>query len=194
MSETSLRWALGMGALAAGIGLVVEFVTGWFQPPTNPTTVDREVQYVLVAGILLLLSLGVVLGLAYYAGVRAERDRPAMESSSFGDPHRESAWAGTIVMAAYWLVTTLQMLLTSARSGGSSAGGLVGQRLIIGLILLVFGYGLGALGGRAPAARGLLNDIATRPRAQPTPASTPLEDTSPAPGEPPAFYDHEGSP
>jgi hypothetical protein len=191
MSETSLRWGLGMGALAAGIGLVAQFVTGWFQPPTSPTTVDREVQYLIVAGIVLLISLGVVLGLAYYAGLRAERDRPAMESYSFGDRHRESAWAGTIVMAAYWLVTTLQMLLAPHHNGGSSAGAVVGQRLIVGLILIAFGYGLGALGGRAPAARSLLNDIATRSRAQAIPASTPLDDASPTRGEPPAS--HEGS-
>lgn len=192
MSETSLRWGLGMGALAAGIGLVALFVSGWFQPPTSPTTVDREVQYLLVAGMVLLISLGLVLGLAYYAGLRAERDRPAAELSSFGDPHRESAWAGTIVMAAYWLVTTLLVLLAPHHQGDPSAGGVVGQRLILGLILLVFGYGLGAMGGRAPAARSLLNDIATRPRAQATPASTPLDDASPAPGESPAS--HEGSP
>lgn len=192
MSETSLRWGLGMGALAAGIGLVAQFVSGWFQPPTSPTTVDREVQYLLLAGIVLLISLGLVLGLAYYAGLRAERDRPAMESWTFGDPHRESAWAGTIVMAAYWLVTTLLVLLAPHHNGGPSAGGVVGQRLILGLILIAFGYGLGAMGGRAPAARSLLNDIATRPRAQATPTSTPLDDASTAPGEPPAS--HEGSP
>lgn len=188
MSETSLRWGLGLGALAAGIGLAAQLVGGWFRPPTTPTTIDREVQYVIVAGTLTLAALGIALGLAYYAGLRSERDRLAGEWASFGDRRRESGWSGTIVMAAYWLITTLVILLAPHHSGDPSVGTLAGQRLVLGLIFLAFGHGLGMLGSRAPAARSLLDNIASRPRA----GAAQLEELTPAPGEPPTS--HEANP
>jgi hypothetical protein len=188
MSETTLRWGLGLGALAAGTGLATQLVGGWFRPPTTPTTIDREVQYVIVAGMLTLAALGLALGLAYYAGLRSERDRLAGGSASVGDMRRESGWAGTIVMAAYWLVTTLAILLAPHHTGDPSVGMLATQRLVLGLIFLAFGYGLGMLGSRAPAARSLLDDISSRPRA----GAVPIEEMSPAPGEP--STSHEANP
>jgi hypothetical protein len=199
MQVMSLRWALRMGALAAVVGFAAQLVSGWFQPSTSPTTVDREVQYVVVAGTLLLVAIGVTLGLAYYAGMRTERERASRAPSApngFGGEGRYAAWAGASVVAAYWLVTTLMLILAPHHPGDASVTDLLTGRIVLLVILLGFGYGLGALGGRAPAAHNLLDEIASAPRsslAPPGGVTTPVrtEDAGPAASEPNARADNE---
>jgi hypothetical protein len=59
-----------------------------------------------------------------------------------------------------------------------SSGNLLIQRLITGVVLLLLGFGLGALGSRAPAARRLLDEISVAPPVaavtmdRPTPGAT----------------------
>ncbi len=181
MQVMNLRWALWMGALAAVVGFAAQLVGGWFRPLTNPTTVDREVQYFVVAGTLSLIAMGVTLGLAYYAGMRTDQERGAqapMSSSGFGIEGREAAWAGAAVVVAYWLATTLVLVLAPHHPGDASVSDLLTQRIVLLVILVAFGYGLGALGGRAPAARKLLDEIASAPRsslAPPTGQTAPTQ-------------------
>ncbi|HEX9057987.1 MAG TPA: hypothetical protein VF818_10695 [Ktedonobacterales bacterium] len=165
MRETSLRWGLGMGAIAATIGVIAQLVGSAFQPHSNRATFDQAIKYVLIAGPLVLIALGVALGLAYYAGLRAERDRPPKVSTSpdelppWGGERRDSWLAGVIVMAAYWLITSLYTFVLTSRTPGFTLDGFLTQKLVQGLIFLAFGYGMGALGGRAPAAHSLLDSI-----------------------------------
>jgi MFS family permease len=178
MTDTSLRKGLGMGVLAAVIGLAALFVGSWFEPRTNPTTVDLEVQYFIIAGLLAFFALAAVLGLAYFAGMRTARDHSDEPSWSFGDTRREAAWSGAIVVAAYWLATTLAMLLTPHHNG-STPSDIAGRQLVAGVVFILFGYALGAVGGRALAARNLLSEISARPRTSP-------DRVTPTSGEPPS--------
>jgi hypothetical protein len=180
MRETSLRWGLGMGAIAATIGVIAQLVGSAFQPHSNRANFDQAIKYVLIAGPLVLIALGVAFGLAYYAGLRAERDRPPKVSTSkqdelppWGGERRDSWLAGMIVMAAYWLITALYTFVLTSRTPGFTLDGFLGQKLVQGFIFLAFGYGMGALGGRAPAAHSLLDSItiATPPKSQ-MPAGT----------------------
>jgi hypothetical protein len=171
MRETSLRWGLGMGAIAAALGVIAQVVGAQFRPAGSRATFDQAIKYLLIAGPLVLIALGVALGLAYYAGLRAERDRPPRASAAedelpqWGGERRDSAVAGALVMLAYWLLTSLYAFVLGLREGGTDAGSFLGQHIIQGILFLLFGYGLGALGGRAPAARKLLDAIAVAPIA-----------------------------
>lgn len=170
MRESSLRWGLGMGIIAATLGVIAEVVGAQFLPHGNQATFDQAIKYVLIAGPLVLIALGVALGLAYFAGLRAERDRPPKPADEppdaippWGGERRDSALAGVIVLGAYWLITMLYSLVLSLHANVTGIGSFIGQHIFQGIIYFLLGYGLGALGGRAPAARRLLDAIAIPP-------------------------------
>lgn len=170
MRDTSLRWGLQMGAVAAALGIVAQIVGSLLSPRPGSGSFDSVVRYLLIAGPLFLVVLGLALGLAYFAGLRAERDLPAQADAEelkyqWGGPHRESALAGTVVMACYWLITSMYNFVLAVRPGGLGIGTFLIQHLVQGIIYLLFGFGLGAIGGRAPAARRLLDEIAAAPPA-----------------------------
>lgn len=170
MRESSLRWGLGMGAIAATLGIIAEVIGAQFQPHGNQATFDQAIKYLLIAGPLVLIALGIALGLAYFAGLRAERGRPPKPADTppdeippWGGEQRDSALAGAIVMGVYWLITMLYSFVLNLHTNTAAIGGFISQHIIQGIIFLLFGYGLGALGGRAPAARRLLDAIAIPP-------------------------------
>jgi hypothetical protein len=169
MRESSLRWGLGLGAIAATLGIIAEVIGAQFQPHGNQDSFDQAIKYLLIAGPLVLMALGIALGLAYFAGLRAERDRPPKPADAspdeippWGGEQRDSALAGVVVMGAYWLITMLYSFVLNLHTS-AALGSFISQHLIQGIIFLLFGYGLGALGGRAPAARHLLDAIAIPP-------------------------------
>ena len=178
MRESSLRWALGLGGIAAFIGVLAAFAGNRVVPNSGNVDINSAVLLLLVAGLFALLALGIALGLAYYAGLRAEQDRPRATVAVDPDldpaaARRDSALAGLIVMALYWVFTTLYGLLFGphTNTAGTSASSLLIQRIVIGIVFLLLGFGLGALGSRAPAARRLLDEIASAPPTPPVPAA-----------------------
>lgn len=164
MRETSLRWGLGLGAVAAVLGILAQIVAAQFSPHGTAQPFEVVIRYLVIAAPLILLAFGIAVGLAYYAGLRAERDRPPEPPRPpdavppWGGERRDSALAGTIVMAAYWVLTSLYALVLNM-GGATTLGAFLSQRLTQGVLFLLFGFGMGALGGRAPAARKLLDSI-----------------------------------
>ena len=71
MRQTIIRWGLGMGAVAAGLGIVSLLIglalTSFQKPGMDPT---QLVVVILVRAIVRLLFLGMAAGLAYYAAIR----------------------------------------------------------------------------------------------------------------------------
>jgi hypothetical protein len=170
MRESSLRWGLGLAAIAAILGVIAEVIGAQFQPHGTQATFDQAIKYLLIAGPLMLIALGIALGLAYFAGMRAERDRPPRPAEAppdeippWGGERRDSALAGAVVMGAYWLITMLYSFVLSLHANVAAFASFAGQHLIQGILFILFGYGLGALGGRTPAARRLLDAIAIPP-------------------------------
>lgn len=197
MRETSLRWGLGLGAVAAVAGIAAQLVAAQLMPSGKPAPFDVAIRYLIVAGPLVLLALGLAIGLAYLAGLRAERDRPAAPPPApdaippWGGERRDSALAGTVVMAAYWVLTSLYTLVLNM-GGAPNFGTFLSQHLVQGIIFLAFGYGMGALGGRAPAARKLLDSISLAPAEAAPATSTHLESATGAEEHPaPAVKDEQ---
>lgn len=168
MRQTGLRWGLIMGGVAATVGLAAQLLGLRFKP-TSGTDFSANFAGILVFDIAVLFALGIALGIAYYAGMRVEHERPPTPSAEmdplrWGGERRDSALAGAIVMACFWLVTTLAAVALGQYASG--AGGLTDYltRRIIALVLfVVLGFGLGAWGARARIARNLLDQIAVTP-------------------------------
>lgn len=196
MRESSLRWGLGLGAVAAVVGIAAQLFAAQFLPHGKPAPFDIAIRYLIVAAPLVLLALGIAMGLAYFAGLRAERDRPEEPPRApdavppWGGERRDSALAGTIVMAAYWLLTSLYTLVLNM-GGAPNLASFVSQHLVQGILFLAFGYGMGALGGRAPAARKLLDRITVAPEQAGTASDTPLESTTGAEEHPAPVVEDE---
>jgi hypothetical protein len=158
-------------------------VAAQFAPSGPQAAFDAAIRYLVVGVPILLVALALALGLAYYAGLRAERDRPPQAPPPpdalppWGGERRDSALAGAIVMTAYWLITSLYTFVLNARSGGAGVGDFVSQHLLQGILFIAFGYGFGAMGGRAPAARKLLDRIIVPPeeRGRPTDSAPPTQ-------------------
>jgi len=193
MREMSLRWGLGLGAVAAVIGLGSQLLSGLLAPRGASTTFDQTFRYLLIAAPLALLTLGIALGLAYFAGLRAEHDRPPKEGAARPDPlsddRRDSALAGAIVMALYCLFTTFLAVLLDLRTPTISVSTLLGQRAIQAVLFVILGYGMGALGGRVPAVRSLLDEISSP--ASEAHAATDSEVAPVAPGAQDASPRHD---
>lgn len=176
MRDVSLRWGLGMGAVSAALGTVALILGSLVEPVQQVTTAEAAALAIFVRGIFVLVTLGVALGLAYYAGLRAERarliedaepraDDAAVAGSVASEPNSRSVsvLAGGVTMFCYWLITSLYMFVLPSSTQPSTATldvlSFVENRLLFGIIFVLFGLGLGGLGGRAPAARLLLDRI-----------------------------------
>src|SRR5579872_1791950 len=224
MRDTSLRWGLGMGVLSAAIGTGALLLGAIIEPFKQVTTADAVALALFIRGMLVLISLGLALGLAYYAGLRVARAyfQALIESadsldtttntaiaSLFGSSvlgtsqnRRYAVLAGGLTMFCYWLITSMYIFVLPPTDQSVAPQGnllnFIETRLLLGFIYVLFGLGLGGLGGRAPAARLLLDRITMpRPPAAPPPippippvsliAATPLlaEPASPAPEDTP---------
>lgn len=193
MSGASLRWGLILGAIAAALGIGAQVLGFAALPHAAGSAVDSVVGAVVIAGVLGLLALVVALGLAYFAGIQAERAHPRTQRSAAAtllDPgvvNRGPGLAGLLVMALYWIGTTVYGVIGNAPTGGNDPSSYLTTHALLGLVFLAFGFGLGALGGRSPAARSLLDELAKGPpiaanyKPLPTPASPTTATTDPAP-------------
>ena len=208
MRDESLRWGLGMGAAAAILGTAALILGSLVEPVKRVTTAEAAALAIFIRGIFVLVTLGIALGLAYYAGLRAERarlsadaaeDAPAPGMSVSVQSQRSVAvLAGGLTMFCYWLITSLYMLVLPPSTQPPTAQvdllSFAENRLLFGIIFVLFGLGLGGLGGRAPAAQLLLDRIVRSPlpavaasvAAPPSQELAPQRSPAPAVGEPDA--------
>ncbi|MGH2514028.1 MAG: hypothetical protein ACRDHP_00070 [Ktedonobacterales bacterium] len=196
MRDIALRWGLGMGVLSAALGTGALLLGALIEPFKQVTTADAVALALFVRGMLVLISLGLALGLAYYAGLRVARTyfqivlasadsaetatntaiASLLGSSVLGtSPDRKfTVLAGGLTMFCYWLITSMYIFVLPPTDQSVSPQGnalnFIETRLLLGVVYVLFGLGLGGLGGRAPAARLLLDRIAMpRPAVAPTP-------------------------
>lgn len=202
MRDILLRWGMGMGVLAAAVGTGALLLGALIEPIKQVTSADTLALAFFVRGMLVLISLGVALGLAYYAGVRvarayfqsliasadsAETATNTAIASLAGMPvnRRYTVLAGGLTMFCYWLITSMYIFVLPPADQSSAPRtdilSFVETRLLFGFIYVVFGLGLGGLGGRVPAARLLLDRIALAKPALTTPLATPVATAAPVP-------------
>lgn len=192
MREATARWALGLGAVAGLLGAAAQFVGGLFIPRQGVSSFEQVIHYLLVAIPTALAALGIALGLAYLAGLQAERGRPRTpptdEPPRWADERIGSSFAGAIVMALFCVFSALVAVLVNLRTGNTSTGALLGQRAVQTTLLVILGFGMGALGARSRAARSLLDEIAPAAPPQVPEAATPAAPAE-APADAPAAED-----
>lgn len=176
MRDESLRWGLGMGAAAAILGTIALILGAFVEPVKRVTTAETAALAIFIRGIFILVTLGVALGLAYYAGLRAERARLVEDAAQGTNPSATgeqnnrlvAVLAGGLTMFCYWLITSLYLFVLPPSTQPSTASvdllSFVENRLLFGIIFVLFGLGLGGLGGRTPAARLLLDKIVKPPQ------------------------------
>ncbi|HLZ23114.1 MAG TPA: hypothetical protein VKQ30_13420 [Ktedonobacterales bacterium] len=207
MRDTSLRWGLGMGVLSAAAGTGALLLGALIEPFKHVTTADAVALAVFVRGMLVLISLGLALGLAYYGGLRVARTyfqsltasadstettntalASLLGSSVLGTSliRKYAVLAGGLTMFCYWLITSMYIFVLPPTdqtvTPRSNLLNFIETRVLLGVIYVIFGLGLGGLGGRAPAARLLLDRIA--PPRQPAalkPAALPVAPAQPTP-------------
>ena len=206
MRDMTLRWGLGMGVLAAAIGTGALLLGAVIAPFKQVTTADAIAIALFVRGILVLISLGIALGLSYYAGMRvahwyfqsllASSDSTEATgtaiASMLGLPinRRYTVLAGGLTMFCFWLITSMYIFVLPPTDAASAPQthtlSFLETRLVLGIIYVLFGLGLGGLGGRAPAARLLLDRLAVpKPSVAPPPVSaSQIEPAQPAPAGP----------
>ena len=195
MRDSTLRWGLGMGLAGAALGIATLVLGAFFLPIPQDSTAENVATAILIRGILALLALGITLGLAYYAGLRVERDRVRSggASASSGDTasfqeRSGSLIAGFLVSFCWWFGTTLTgYLLPLLPQAAGSAASLSDfeQRLIWGVLVAIIGTGLGGMGSRTIAAGRLLDKIVVSPTATTVPlASTAYSAPASTTGDP----------
>lgn len=192
MRDVSLRWGLGMGAVSAVLGTIALILGSVIEPVQRVTTAEAAALAIFIRGIFVLVTLGVALGLAYYAGLRAERARliedaaprvggVAAAAASETNSRSVAVLAGGVTMFCYWLITSLYMFVLPPSTQPSTARldalSFAENRLLFGIIFVLFGLGLGGLGGRAPAARLLLDRIVKTPAPVTVPMPAPVAAT-----------------
>jgi hypothetical protein len=189
MRQASVRWGLILGAAATGLGIVSLLIglalTSFQKPGMDPT---QLVIVILIRAVVRLLFLGMAGGLAYYAGYRVERDRVAAEASAGQNPERnrmEAVLTGGLVLALDWALQTAFIYLTGMSGPQPNIFSFLGSQAILGVICVFFGAGLGGLGARDEAMRGVLRRLAIAP----TPVSVPLASASAAAAGSPSATD-----
>jgi hypothetical protein len=186
-----------MGVAAAVTGTAALVLGEVLEPIRSVTTAEAVALAVFVQGMLVLITLGVALGMAYFAGLRAERarlnedggqapDHAGSPASLLESDRMVPVLAGGITMFCYWLITSMYLyVLPPTHTQGAPHPDLlpfVEFRLLFGVVYVLLGLGLGGLGGRAPAARILLDRLTTKvaPPVEP-PAAPPTLDEPAAP-------------
>jgi hypothetical protein len=154
MPESSLRWGSWLGALGAGLGVFAYIVGSLLTPlPSRATTGETVIPIVLVRGLFLYVALGVVLGLAYYGGLRVAREHLSAQpqptaSTNSSNNRAPSAMAGALVVLIWWLVTRfVSALVAFPPVSRLTPQDLVGQ-IFFGVVFAFIGAGLGAIGAR----------------------------------------------
>ena len=190
MRQETLRWGILMGLLAAIFGTLA-FAIGALIAPLRLYTSAEAVAFAYFArGMLGFIALGVALGLAYYAGLRSERDlrrerATQMTSGETGAPATQVAAAapwgerwnavntGAIVMLCYWIASTVCSYVFPLTQPGvpqpqNQALTNAELHLILLIVYLLFGAGIGGIGGRSYASRLVLDRIIVMPPSLPS--------------------------
>jgi hypothetical protein len=179
MSESALRQALGSAITVSIIGIVALAAGGFFAPiPASNADGSLVVTAYVTRTILVIISLAISLVIAYRLGYRIgaadnsdDRALPTPDPSASSQivtllntpgSRRDGFLGGGVVMFAYWIITTLYLIafgkfLDIVPITPATASSTIGQRLLLGIVLVAAGLGLGALGARAALARKMTN-------------------------------------
>ena len=87
-----------LGALGAGLGVFAYLVGGLLTPISDAglTTGEAVIPIVLIRGLFVLVALGVVLGLAYYGGMRVPVSNLAPRPPRTAHACREDAYPAAL--------------------------------------------------------------------------------------------------
>lgn len=197
MRESSVRWGLGSGIAATATGVLAIFLGTIFEPTTRYPDAISVATALFVRGILILISLGLALSFTYYAGMRIEQAAaPAYgvgrthdaqtapgASASESKSRVEAGLAGGIALAAYWAITTLYLWVLLAPQSRMPIGPFFVSRLLFGVLCILLGAGMGAIGARGALARRALLTM-TLQRSQASALALPTPPTLPTPASP----------
>jgi hypothetical protein len=181
MQDTGLRWGVTTGGFGAVIGVLSYVLGGVLEPVSSgPTTAEAVAVMVFVRGLLVLAVLGIVLGLAYYAGLRVGMDmlQGLTQDEDVPGDRVGPVLSGGLVMFLYWFATTLYVYLIPPLGKRDASLQTFLVHLLLGAVFIGLGGGLGGLGGRAPVARRLLNRVVGAPLVSRATVDRTLADVS----------------
>lgn len=189
MRQETLRWGLLMGLIAAVLGTLAFAIGALIAPLRLQTTAEAVAFAAFARGMFGFIALGIALGLAYYAGLRSERDlrrgRAAEPTSGeAGVPATQAAaempWGerwnavstGAIVMLCFWIAATACAYVFPLSQPGvpqpqNQALTNAELHLVLLVIYILFGAGAGGIGGRWYASRIVLDRIIVMPPSLP---------------------------
>ncbi len=192
MREMSVRWGLGMGAAGTALGVLALLIGQMFEPSTRFADATAVATAYFVRGILVLLSLGIALALAYYGGWRAalalaeSRDGAAPQNIEASANRLDAVFAGGIALFAYWFITSLYLWVLLAPQDRQPILSFLASRLVFGVLCVVLGAGMGGMGARAALARLVLRRVSLGQPASVPAAPVLTSPAATAPIEPPA--------
>lgn len=183
-----------MGLIAAILG-VLAFALGALIAPLRLYTSAEAVAFAYFArGMFGFIALGVALGLAYYAGLRSERDvrRERAAQVTSGEAGSQAAQAaadapwgerwnavntGAIVMVCFWIAATVCSYLFPLSQPGvpqpqNQTLANAELHLILLVVYILFGAGAGGIGGRSYTSRIVLDRIVVMPPSLPSIGAT----------------------
>lgn len=185
MRQETLRWGLMMGLIAAILGTLAFAIGALIAPLRLQTSAEAVAFAVFTRAMFALITLGISLGLAYYAGLRSERDlrRANAAQAASGEtstqpaqPTTEVPWGerwnavntGGIVLLCFWIAATVgAYVFPLSQPGVAQAQNQALSNAELHLILLVIyvaaGAGAGGIGGRSYASRIVLDHIIVAP-------------------------------
>lgn len=178
-----------MGLIAAILGTLAFAIGALIAPLRLDTTAEALAFAVFSRAMLVLITLGISLGLAYYAGLRSERDvrrerAPQLTSGETGAPATQAAtkvsWGerwnavntGGIILLCFWIAATVcSYVFPLSQPGVPQAQDQALANAELHLILLVIyvaaGAGAGGIGGRSYMSRVVLDRIIVAPPSLP---------------------------
>ena len=190
MREETLRWGLLMGVIAAILGALAFAVGALLAPLRLYTSAEAVATAYFARGMLGFIALGVALGLAYYAGLRSERDmRQALAAQAASDQagveakqdRASMSWgqrwnavnSGAIVMLCFWIASTICSYVFPLSQPGvpqpqNQALADAELHLILLVVYILFGAGVGGIGGRSYTSRVLLDRVIVMPPSLPS--------------------------
>jgi hypothetical protein len=166
MPESSIRWGSRLGALGAGLGVFAYIAGSLLTPlPSRQSTGEVVIPIILIRGLFLYVALGVVLGLAFYGGLRVAREQFGDSQTQAGEAHTDSidrmpaALAGVLVVLIWWLVTRFVSALVAFPPVSRLAAQDFAGQIFFGVVFACIGAGLGAVGARMTVRNKLAETV-----------------------------------
>jgi hypothetical protein len=203
LRQTSLFWGLGLGIVAAVLGVLGLELPNVVAPVPKTTTANVVVVSIFIRGLLVYVALGVSFGLAYFAGLRVAKDiaarrmedaggaTPVLDAQTVTQDRIGSVLAGGLVMLLFALAYTALVFAfpanqTSTPKTQTNVGQVLAVRLAFDFFFVLFGAGLGGLGARSLQSRRVLALLNIMPAispvlAQPPHVPQPVAATTPTP-------------